>query len=69
MLKSTECKTPLATRMLQLAEFDNLPKDHPLRVHAVELEDLTPNSGAKAVLGRWARAKRALSDYSGEPLI
>lgn len=69
MLKSDECKTPLATRMLEVAESNNLPDDHPLRVRATELEDLTPNCSAKAVLGRWARAKRALSNYTGEPLI
>ena len=69
MLKSYECKTPLATRMLGLAESANLPEDHPLRVRAGELEDLTPDCGPKALIGRWARAKRALSNYTGEPLI
>ena len=69
MLKSDECKTPLATRMLEVAESNNLPDDHPLRVRARELEDLTPECNPKALLGRWARAKRALSNYTGEPLI
>lgn len=69
MLKPDECKTPLATRMLQLAELDNLSEDHPLRVRATELEDLTPDCSPKALVGRWARAKRALSNYTGEPLI
>lgn len=69
MLKPDECKTPLAARMLELAESDNLPDDHPLRVRAGELEDLTLSCSAKAILGRYARAKRALNNYTGEPLI
>lgn len=55
--------------MLERAERDNLPSDHELRVRAIAIEELKPDHGVKRLLGRWARARRVWSDYTGEPLV
>lgn len=68
-MKSTECKTPLGKQMLERAERDNLPHAHELRLRAIDIEELMPDQGAKRLLGRWARARRVWSDYTGEPLV
>ena len=69
MLRSSDCKTPLAKQMVERAEMDGIPSDHPLRVYAEEIDEVTHDHGVKRLLGRWARARKAWSDYSGEPLI
>jgi len=69
MLASDDCTTPLAKMMVSRAEADGLPPEHQVRVRAEELEQLAPDDDAKRILGRWARARRAWSDYTGEPLL
>ena len=58
----------LPTRMRARADADDLPADHPLRVRAAELDAVDPEN-PRQLLGRWARARRTWSDYTGEPLI
>jgi hypothetical protein len=56
--------------IIQLADRDNLPKDHPLRIKALELRDvLNGKMTAEKLLGTWARARRAYCEYTGTPLI
>ena len=58
----------LPTRMRARADADGLPADHPLRVRADEL-DAADAENPRQLLGRWARARRAWSDYTGEDLL
>lgn len=58
----------LPTKMRARADADGLPADHPLRVRADEL-DAADVSNTRQLLGRWARARRAWSDYTGEELL
>lgn len=69
-------KTGLAERMVQRADADELPADHPLRTLAAAYEaaetgffavDQTHN--VAQFMGSWARARKAWCTYSGEPLI
>jgi hypothetical protein len=59
--------------MLDVADKDNLPEDHILRIRANELKATVEGSGdlpsPKVLLGRYARAKIAFSEYTGKPLV
>lgn len=55
----------LPTKMRARADADGLPADHPLRMRADEL-DAADAENPRQLLGRWARARRAWSDYTGE---
>lgn len=55
----------LPDRMRARADADGLPADHPLRVRADEL-DAADAENARQLVGRWARARRAWSDHTGE---
>lgn len=66
----------LSDRMLARANKDKLPADHPLRMLAAQFNVAAdgfygdPQTVTiKQFMGYWARARRAWSDYSGEPLI
>jgi|LSPZ01.1.fsa_nt_gi hypothetical protein len=62
----------LYDEMLEIAERDKLPADHILRIRANELKTVFDGDGfpePKILVGRWARAKRAYSDYTGKPLV
>lgn len=66
----------LPDRMRARADADALPKDHDLRVLADRLDDASAGffDGSERVtveqmVGAWARARRAWSTYTGEPLI
>lgn len=68
--------TDLANKMLKLAEIDKLPDSHPIRVRAIELDEATTGfcsdpqtCDVRRFMGCWARARRAWSDYTGEPII
>ena len=58
----------LPDRMRARADADSLPADHPLRVRADEL-DAADAENPRQLLGRWARARWAWSDYTGEELL
>jgi hypothetical protein len=63
----------LYEEMLKLAERDNLPSNHILRIRANELKEIIEGGGEiptpERLLGRWARAKKAYCEYTGKPLI
>ena len=40
-----------------------------LTAHAEALEGIGPETSPKALLGRWARARRCRCEITGEPLI
>lgn len=66
--------TQLANQMINRANEDDLPADHPMRVLAAEFEQrvvdyINHNCTPKTFMGAWARARRCWSDYTGEPLI
>lgn len=68
--------TELSSRMIDRADLDDLPSDHDLRTKAAQLDIATAGFFAEAqtcsvkkFMGCWARARRAWSDYTGEPLI
>lgn len=69
----------LDKRMVLRADRDELPSDHVLRVRARELNEAITKlldgepdpdmAKAKRALGCWARARRAWSEHTGEPLL
>jgi len=63
----------LAKKMVSRADADGLPNNHNLRTLAAELDNAPPLDGSveaiKSLLGRWARARRAWCDYTGEDLV
>lgn len=66
----------LGAKMAALADVDGLAADHELRTRADEFESAAAGFSAdkqtvsaKGLLGAWARATRAWSEYTGEPLI
>ena len=63
--------SPLAEKMVRRADKDGLPEGHELRVKAKELDAAitNPNFDARKMLGCWARARKAWTTYTGEPLI
>ena len=68
--------TQLAKKMLARADADSLPADHALRLKAAAFEQAAAGFfgeiqtvNAMQFMGHWARARRAWSDYSGEPLL
>lgn len=69
-------KTNLGAQMVALADADGLAPNHALRTRADEFESAAAGFSAdkqtvsaKGLLGAWARASRAWSEYTGEPLI
>ncbi len=69
-------QTDLGAKMAALADADGLAADHELRTRADEFENAAAGFSAdkqtvsaKVLLGAWARATRAWSEYTGEPLI
>lgn len=58
----------LTDKMRARADADGLPADHALRVRADEL-DAADTEQPKQLLGRWARARRAWHEYTGEPIF
>jgi hypothetical protein len=60
-------------KMLVVADKDSLPENHILRIRANELkaaiEGPSDLPSPKALLGKYARAKKAFSEYTGKPLI
>lgn len=68
--------TELSNRMIDRADLDNLPADHDLRLKAAQFDMAAAGFYAEAktcsvekFMGCWARARRAWSEYTGEPLI
>jgi hypothetical protein len=68
--------TTLAQQMLTRADLDNLPEDHDMRTLALKFEEAALGFAAEPqtftaqqFLGHYARAKRAWSNHTGEPLI
>jgi len=69
----------LPERMVERADKDNLPADHPLRIRAKELEGAIevyprhhiPKSSMALhfFIGAWARARKVWCEYTGEELI
>jgi hypothetical protein len=62
----------LYEKMLELADGDKLTADHILRQRANELKEIIEGPGEitpKRFLGRWARARKAWCEYTGEPLV
>jgi hypothetical protein len=57
--------------MFEIANRDNLPSDHPIRIKATELKEVESKEmpTPKHLLGSWARARRAYCDYTGTPLV
>jgi hypothetical protein len=59
--------------MLAVADKNNLPENHILRIRANELKNVIESPGdfpsPKVFLGKYARAKIAFSEYTGKPLI
>ena len=73
---------PLAPRMRKLlatGEYEHGSISRRLRLtddqrealtaHAEALEGIGPETSPKALLGRWARARRCWCEITGEPLI
>ncbi|MBT2772940.1 peptidylprolyl isomerase [Halomonas sp. ISL-60] len=76
MGKPADYQTTLGRKMVERAEADALAADHELRTLADEFESAAvgfsadkQTVSAKGLLGAWARATRAWSEYTGEPLI
>jgi len=68
--------TDLSIKMRSRADTNNLPAEHPLRLHADKFDKAAagyyssePTVTVKSFMGAWARARRAWSDYTGEDLI
>lgn len=61
--------TDLGQTMLELAERDRLPQDHPMRTTAERFNASIGTGNPETVLGAWARARRVYCDYTGEPLL
>lgn len=68
--------TDLATKMLAVANRDNLPQEHILRTLAEDFECAVKGffgepktCDVKKFMGCWARARKAWCEYTGEPLI
>jgi hypothetical protein len=68
--------TDLADKMLAAAKAAELPLEHKIVIAAHEFEVAAkgfygnPQTvDVKTFMGCWARARRAWSDYSGEPLF
>jgi hypothetical protein len=70
-------ETNLAKNMIERAEKDNLPKDHPLYVNALAFEqaslslfeDESSKISTPKYLAIWAKARRVWCEYTGLPLI
>ena len=62
-------ETELGNRMIEVAERDRLPGDHPLRILAEKFNEAVESGDSRRLLGSWARARRAWCNYTGEPLI
>jgi hypothetical protein len=69
-------ETALATKMAGRADADSLPGDHDLRIKAAQFDEAAVGYAScpqtcdvKRFMGYWARARRAWSEYTGEPLI
>jgi len=67
-------KKDLADRMRERADQDQLPADHLLRVRARELDEVAfpfweGKRSERDMLRAWARARRAWSEHTGEPLL
>ncbi|MBF4302218.1 hypothetical protein EAY56_26365 [Vibrio anguillarum] len=68
--------TDLADKMMQVAKRDRLPDDHDLVVKEKEFEQATigyvsepQTCSVRKLLGCWARAKKAYSQYTGTPIL
>ena len=68
--------TTLGKTMIARANDDELADDHPLRMLGKAFDTAaegfynSPQTvDVKTFMGHWARARRAWSDYSGEPLV
>lgn len=69
-------QTDLHKRVTELAKQDGLAKDHPMIIAAEEFSRAATGFfaeiqtvSAKQFLGAFARARKAWSDYTGEPLL
>lgn len=68
--------TELGRKITARADADGLPVDHDLRAKGAAFDQAAAGfygepqtCDVKAFFGHWARARRAWSDYTGEPLI
>lgn len=59
----------LIPKIRKRADLDNLPQDHELRLAANELEQACEVFNIPKIVGKWAKARRLWSQYSGEPLL
>ncbi|MGE6778284.1 hypothetical protein ACQKFL_11655 [Vreelandella titanicae] len=76
MVKPVTYQTTLGSKMAERAEADALAADHELRTLANEFESAAQGFfadeqtvSAKGFVGACFRARRAWSEYTGEPLI
>lgn len=61
--------TELPGKMIERANLHKLPADHPMRTAAAAFAAADINRESPAsYLGKWAQAKRAWCDYTGEPM-
>lgn len=70
--KQDNNRTELSKKMLAIADRDNLPVDHEMRLRAKEFDESVNYYGdgaAKKLLGAWVRARKAYCRYTGEPLL
>lgn len=65
LLATGEYQQGSVFRRIRLTDDQRAGLEH----HAAELETITPETGAKALLGIWARARRFWCDLTGEPLV
>lgn len=68
--------TNLGKKMIERADRDKLPADHPMRVRALEFNDAADKYLAQpqlmavaAFMGFWMRARRTWCNYTGDALI
>jgi len=64
-----ETRSDLSKRMIDIADRDNLPADHKMRVVADAFDLAILFAEPKKLLGAWARARRVYCEYTGETLI
>lgn len=70
--------TELAKKMIAIADRDNLPEDHELRVKALEFEEIyrkffhfnePDETTTKQFLGTWTKARKAFAKYTGTDIL
>lgn len=55
--------------MREFADANGFPADHELRTLADQFDEVNVVDDPKALVSRWARARKAWVKYSGEELV